>query len=438
MAWRKIGIVLLREYGFNFKRPMFLFTAFGVPALTFGAIFLIFQFTVNRETNLDAFRRIGYIDRAGIIDPAWGEATAWEGEYRPVVNPEAADPAALHAYAAQLVLDDQLDAFFVLDTTYTLTGQVDLYSDRNVPQILLDDVTAFLREQIAARSPVDLIIPAERLSDSTVILRDMESGDEISETALAGRLMLPFIFVMVYFMATSTTAQFLMSGVVEEKENRLMEILATSLRPLELLWGKLLGLGALALTQVAFWTLAGILISVSNADAREFISGADFQVGDIVLLIILFISNFLLFSAAMLGIGAAVTAEAESRQIAGLFTFLGVLPMMFLASFFTNPDGPLPMFLTFFPLTAATSLILRLGMTTLPLWQIALSLAIQIVATLAVMWLSAKVFRLGMLMYGKRLSLRAVWQALREGRVVLTAAPTDEAVPPKRKGLFGR
>jgi hypothetical protein len=97
---------------------------------------------------------------------------------------------------------------------------------------------------------------------------------------------------------------------------RLMEILATSLRPLELLWGKLLGLGALAITQVVVWTLAGLLIAGSNSDAQDFITGVSFQPGDMAILVVLFVLNFLVFSAIMLGIGAAVTAEAESRQMA--------------------------------------------------------------------------------------------------------------------------
>jgi ABC-2 type transport system permease protein len=212
------------------------------------------------------------------------------------------------------------------------------------------------------------------------------------------------------------------------------------LRPIEMLWGKLLGLGALALTQVTFWVVGGILVAALNQSARDFVSGVTFKATDIILLVMLFVLNFLVFSAGMLGIGAAVTAEAESRQIAGVFTFAGVLPLMFLAVFFSNPDGALPVFFTFFPLTAATGLMLRFGMTTLPTWQIALSVAVQAAAVIVAMWLAAKTFRLGMLMYGKRLTPRELWQAIREGRTVMTTATGDVVAPVRsgRKGLFGR
>jgi ABC-2 type transport system permease protein len=452
MSWRKIWLVLRREYLFNFRRPSFLFTAFGVPAISLGAMFLIIQFTSNRETNLDNYQHIGYIDEAGVVvSPVTDPAASYYG-YQSVMSPDLTAPAAddsaalqayygdLQAYATQQVVDNQLDAYFVISADYSLTGGVQLYSDKTIPQALHTNIEEFMRFQVGSRAPDDLSVPVSRLGEEHFTLRDINSNKEITQTALIGRVLLPFIFVMIYFMATSTTAQFLMSGVVEEKENRLMEIFATSLRPIEMLWGKLLGLGALALTQVIFWSAAGVLIAVFNQDARDFISGVTFKVTDIALLVVLFVLNFLVFSAGMLGIGAAVTAEAESRQIAGFFTFASVLPIMFLATFFSNPNGALPVFFTFFPLTAATGLMLRFAMTTLPTWQIALSVAIQVMAVIGAMWLAAKVFRLGMLMYGKRLTPRELWRAIREGRTVLTTATGENVAPARarRKGLFGR
>jgi ABC-2 type transport system permease protein len=452
MSWHKIWLVMRREYLFNFRRPSFLFTAFGVPALSLAAMFLIFQFTANRESNLGGFQRVGYIDEADVVIAPVTDSTVDYYGYQPVTSPDltqpaAGDRAALDTYygdlinaATQQVLDKQLDAFFVIDANYPLTGNIELYSEKNIPQAFQTAIEDLMRFEVSAHAPGDLPIPVSRLGEENFTLRDIDTGKEISQAALMGRILLPFIFVVIYFMATSTTAQFLMSGVVEEKENRLMEILATSLRPIEMLWGKLLGLGALALTQVIFWAAAGILIAALNQGARDFVSGITFKATDIVLLVTLFVLNFLVFSAGMLGIGAAVTAEAESRQFAGIFTFAGVLPIMFLAAFISNPDGALPVFFTFFPLTAATGLMLRFAVTTLPTWQIALSVAIQVVAVVGAMWLAAKTFRLGMLMYGKRLTPRELWQAIREGRTVLTTA-TGEVVTParaRRKGLFGR
>ena len=442
----KIWLVLRHEYLHNFRRPAFLFTAFGVPLLSVVAMFFTINLTINQESNLDDFQRVRYIDRALVIEP---EAPN-EQDFLPVIDPDAmpAETAEnlpdyfseLELYAQEQIETGELDAYFVIAENYVLSGLVDVYAQDNIPEALRENIETFMAAQIAFNAPETLPVPPERLGETDLTLRDIDSGEELSGAAIMGRFMMPLLFAILYFMATNTTAQFLMSGVVEEKENRLMEILATSLRPIELLWGKLLGLGALALTQVLVWIVGGLLIAVLNENGQDFLQGMTLSAGDILLIIGLFVVNFVLFSALMLGIGAAVTAEAESRQFAGIFSFITVLPLMLMTMFFMDPNGPVPVLLTFVPFTAAVSLMLRMSLATLPLWQIVVSIVIQIVSVVVVMWLSAKVFRLGMLMYGKRLSPRDLIQALREGRQTLTTASTEHVAPvaQKRKGLWGR
>lgn len=436
MNWSKIALVMRREYLFNFRRPAFLFTAFGVPLLSLGAMFIAINFIADSESNLDDFQQIAYVDRAAIIDPDGPNPN----NYQPVRVPGLDGPEQtedgiavgpyydeLEAYAAEQLQAGEIDAYFVLPHNYTLTGRVDLYAMESVPEALRDDVRGFLADQIATNAPDDLPVPPARLTDLGITLRDLDSGDELTEAEIIGRFLLPVIFVLLYFMATNTTAQFLMSGVVEEKENRLMEILATSLKPIELLWGKLLGLGALALTQVVLWASAGLVISTINDTASDFLSGAEIAPESLALVLGLFLINFFLFASIMLGVGASVTAEAESRQFAGIFSLIMVLPFALLAAFLTNPNGPLPLFFTFFPLTGAMGLMLRIGLTNVPIWQIVVSAGLQVLTVLVVMWLAAKIFRLGMLMYGKRLTPKAVYQALREGRATMTTASTEYA-----------
>ncbi len=443
--WNKIWLVARREYLTNFRRPSFLFTAFGVPLFSLIAMFVIVQLTSNRETSLKNFDRISYIDRAAGRAPVItvSDPDLNPDGYQPVLLPNAEIPAepdvayydALQTEASHLLRDNQIDAFFVLPENYVLTGTIDLYSRKNPPAVLQGHIEDFLRDQLAAgANNLALDVPIERISTPLdLTIRDLDSGKELSEAELMGRLMVPMLFVLIYFMATSTTAQFFMSGVVEEKENRLMEILATSLKPVELLWGKLLGLGALSLTQIIVWGAGGGAIALFNSDAKAFFSGADFQVSDIGLMAVLFLLNFLLFAAIMMGIGASVTAEAESRQIAGFLSFIGVAPIVVLVTFFNNPNGPVPMAFTFFPLTTAVALILRVGLAAVPAWQIAFGVLLQAVSTVVVVWLAAKVFRMGMLMYGKMLTPRTLWAAMREGPVTLTTTPTELSSQPKKK-----
>ncbi|RPI94354.1 MAG: hypothetical protein EHM39_12310, partial [Chloroflexi bacterium] len=115
MSWQKIWLVMRREYEFNFRRPSFLFSAFGVPALTFVAMFFIAQFTADRETNLQAYQQVGYIDQAGIVTADVRDMDADYAGYVPVISPDVTEPAEddsaartayfneLEAYAAQQV-----------------------------------------------------------------------------------------------------------------------------------------------------------------------------------------------------------------------------------------------------------------------------------------------------------------------------------------------
>lgn len=227
MSWHKMWLVIRREYLFNFKRPSFLFTAFGVPLLSIGAMFLIIQFTANRETNLKDYQHVGYIDRADVVDPSapnpynYAEVTA-PGLEQPVQTGAGSNLGeyydSLEKAATQQLLDGSLDAYFVINNDYVLTGRVDLYSRKKVPTALRDDIENFMRDQVAQQAPTDLPVTVSVLTNQDYTLRDVESGKKMSDAALAGRLLLPFLFAMIYFMATSTTAQFLMSGVVEEKK----------------------------------------------------------------------------------------------------------------------------------------------------------------------------------------------------------------------------
>ena len=175
MSWHKIWLVLRREYLFNFRRPSFLFTAFGVPALSLVAMFVIFQFTSNRESNLDSFRRIGYIDEAGaVIAPVTDTTVDYYG-YQPVTSPDLTQPAAedqaalktyyddLQAYATQQAVDKQLDAFFVIGADYTLTGNIELYSEKNIPQALRTNIEDFMRFEVSSHAPGDMSVPVSRL-----------------------------------------------------------------------------------------------------------------------------------------------------------------------------------------------------------------------------------------------------------------------------------
>lgn len=412
---RKIWLIARREYVYNFRRRSFLFTAFGVPLFTFGMWFLIFAVAENVYGGVGSLGNIGYVDEAGIL----ADAVEKPEEYLAFPDEETAH---------QALLDGEIGAYFVIDANFLSNGQVDGYAFEGIPDGIEAQLEDFLKANVAHLVPSDA--PLDRLLDPMdVTVVETSTGNRLGdEGALVARILTPFIFALLYLMAVNTTSQFLMSGVVEEKENRMMEILATSSTPLQMLWGKVLGLGTLGLTQVVIWGAAGAVL-LNLQTENSFLSGISISTDYLLISLAYLILGYFLFAAIMAGVGASVTAEQEGRQFAGLFSFVAVLPMVLSFSFFQDPNGTLPVVLSLFPLTAPIAMIVRVPLVSVPAWQLIASLGILALTTLGMVWLAARVFRLGMLMYGKRLTLREIANALRQGRrVMTTVARAEEGV----------
>ena len=408
---RKLWLIARREYLYNFKRRSFLFTAFGVPLFSFVMMFIVIGLAENTSTATGQLGHIGYVDEAGIL----ANPVDQPAEYVAFPNADAAQAA---------LVDRQIGAYFVVRPDFmTAAGEVDAYaydgiSDGIVSQFE-DFIKATLGQRVTSDVPLDRIL--NPLHGMTVV--DLSSGGELTGTdAFMGRFLVPFAFAFVFLMAVNTTSQFLMSSVVEEKENRMMEILITSSTPLEMLWGKVLGLGVLGLTQVVLWALAGVMFVSAQPDtAANFLSGLRLTPDLLVAGLCYLVLGYFLFGAIMAGVGATATAEQEGRQFSGIFSLVAVIPMMLLVTFLQDPNGTIPVILSLFPLTAPVSMLMRMPMTAVPAWQIIVSLGVLALTVFATVWIAARVFRLGLLMYGKRLTVREIVQALRQGRQTMTS-----------------
>ena len=393
----KLFLIAAREYAYNFKRPRYLMSAFGVPILLLAVYFIIFS--VISDSSQDRFGTIGYIDHSGVlqdIEPLDGFA-----------------PVADEASAREQLQTGPLDAYIVIHENYLNSGQIDFYSTRAASLDISGRVRELMEEGLV--SMAQTAYPVERLKDPINLkLYDFE-GDLLgeSEEDLLPRFAVPFAFIMVMYIATNTTASFLLSSIVEEKENRMMELLVTSCTPTQLMWGKLLGLGALALTQIAAWAGAAVLMSGAGNEVGEFISNSGVTRYQALLFFSLFLLQYIFLASLMLGLGASVSAETEAQQIAGLLSLASLIPIMALGYFLNNTESPLLYFLNIFPITAPVTLLTRMSILggVSDGWIYA-TIVILIISVLLSVWLSAKVFRMGMLNYGKRLRMRDIVRML--------------------------
>jgi ABC-2 type transport system permease protein len=191
----------------------------------------------------------------------------------------------------------------------------------------------------------------------------------------------------------------LVRSLLEEKSSRLMEILISSCTPDELITGKIFGLSALGLTQILIWALVSTTLVNSAVIPAEIFN-------NILLVLLYFLLGFIFYSSIFVGIGSVVTSEQEAQMITTYLSFILVFPVVFSISIFNNPNSPLISILSYIPLTLPSVMILRINVAPVSSIEIFLTIAIMLVSIYITIIVSSKIFRIGILSYGKRPSIK--------------------------------
>jgi len=262
-------------------------------------------------------------------------------------------------------------------------------------------------DEVLARAQTPLLPVSYRL--------DPETGEVIPPENMFATFAMPYIFALLFMMSLFFTSGYLLQGVSEEKENRLIEILLSSVSARQLLTGKVIGLGAAGLMQISIWLISAVALL---AVASLFISlpeGLTIPIGLIVFGMVYFVLGYLLFGILMTAMGSIGSTARESSQWTAIIVLPAIMPLMLIGLFIENPSHIVFTVFTLFPLTAPVAAVMQLSIGALPVWELVLSIAILIVSISGVMWLAARVFRTFMLMYGKRPSFREISRYIREG-----------------------
>ena len=218
------------------------------------------------------------------------------------------------------------------------------------------------------------------------------------------------VFTVLVFFLIFTSGTMLMQSALQEKRDRMAEVVLSSVRPGQLMQGKIVGHFLLGLIQLGFWITIGLPIAVYFLD---------FSIIDALravnLPIILFfgLGGYLLFSALFIGLGATMEDMQSASNSQGLVIMLPMLAVFFIGPVISNPDGSIEVFASLFPFTSPAIMMLRSGVTTVPLWQILSSGALLLVTAYVTMVVAAKIFRIGMLMYGKNATPKEIMKWLR-------------------------
>jgi len=231
------------------------------------------------------------------------------------------------------------------------------------------------------------------------------SGQETSSNETLS-FIIPLIYVLMLFFTIFMSSQVLMRSVLAERTNRLIEILLSSVSPTELMSGKILGLGLLGLTQLVLYLIVGIMIS--NFKSLELFSSIN-----VILFLVYFVLGYLLYAAIFAAIGSLFDNEQDAQQAVSIFSLISVVPI-FLASYvIANPQSLTTIILSFIPIITPYFMILRIGVIMPPLWEILMSLVVLAVSVWAAMLAAGKIFKVAILIYGKRPTFPEIWQWVR-------------------------
>jgi ABC-2 type transport system permease protein len=390
--------VAWHEYRRHVFNKRFLMGLFSVPLMVVvmvGLVFLIISMNNNTTP-------LGYVDHSGLLtDPL--PAPVPEPPDKPVpmlvFTDEAAARSALEA--------GQIQGYYVIPADYLSSGKVDL--------VHLEAVKLLARQQFYDFLTVNLL----RNTDPAVAARLLEGGEVTIVSADGSRsastkdwfnVLLPMLAGLLFMIVMFTTGGYLMQAVVEEKENRTMEVIITSVSPNQFMAGKIIGDIAIGLTQIVIWALFIVLTVLVGRNYVDFLRGIQVSPQAILLLVVVMFPAFMMVAALMAAVGATVAEAREGQQVTGIIAMPVWIPYMLMALIIENPNSPVAVALSLFPMTAPLTMLIRVGLTILPAWQIALSAAIQIASAVAAIWLAGRAFRLGMLRYGQRLKWREIFR----------------------------
>ncbi len=395
---KKVWLVFKYEYLRHVLRKRFIFALLSFPMLFLGVI-VVGIVMVLLEYNPHP---VGYVDLSGLL----ANPIALPAEKDTLFPPLQMNRYENEASAKAALLGKQIQAYFIIGADYQQSGIVRMFALDTPSNSAQSQFTDFIRTNLLAGQPPEIV--KRLLLGPAMTVRASGGTRHVSENQFLN-LLLPLAGGFLYLIAVNTTGGYLLQALVEEKENRTMEIIITSLSPGQLMAGKIAGNMCVGLTELLAWIVFGL--ATLWVGVRFIFPDLSLHLdsGFILLNLATFIPSFVMVAAMMAAAGATATESREAQQVAGLFTIPIMIPFWLTTPLMMNPNSALSVGLSLFPLTAPVSLPLRAAFTTLPAWQVAASLSLLVALAIISIWFAGRAFRLGMLRYGKRLSWKELF-----------------------------
>ena len=414
---KNIILIAKREFFTQVKKKSFIILTLLTPLLIIvfgGVVSLMFQ---ANETQM----QISVIDKSGLFK----DRLKSDENIRYVFSSEETEKSLIKA----LETTEEMNGVMIIPKKeiHELENSIEILTNKNLSNEARRNIAGNISEIIKAEKINALGISTAQIEDLNKgvnlhvvnILEKEKKQDSFLVGVKSGLSMFlmycVFTFIMMYGIRV-------MRSVLEEKNNRVVEILISSVKPFELMMGKILGVTGVALVQFGVWVVmifASVMTlgssnvgMVSGVAEVQMVLSALSQINYGLILfvfVIYFLLGYLFYSAMYAAIGSAVDNETETQQ----FTLFAILPMMlgFYGSItiMNNPDGPMSFWLSMIPFTSPIAMLARIPFD-VPVWELVLSIVILLVSTLGMVFIASKIYRVGILMYGNKVTLKELWK----------------------------
>ncbi len=397
-------IVFSEELRRHIKRRIWLIITGLVPVILL--ILLIVVPVIRSLTDDDAEPKpIGYVDLSGELS---------EADFPNLTRFDTREGGI------DAIVAGEIEDLFIVPADFLESGDAEWLSQRSG---IFAGGERGIRNRFATFLTVSLI--AERL-DPSLLERVIAGADyvrvHVGEDGSVSpddddgfnQFVVPLIITILLMVSIFIGSGALLESVSEEKENRMVDVLLTSVSPLSLMAGKILALGTTTLVQSIVWIASIAIIGPQIID--QIPNAAELEIEPLTLayLSLFFIAGYFLFSVILAGIGSATTSAKDAGPITAMVIMPAGIPLWLVSMILGAPDGGVARILSFIPITAPTAMMLRIGSGDVSNAETLASLAVTALGGVVMLFVSARIFRAGMLLYGQRMTHSAVWRAVRQ------------------------
>ena len=449
----KIGAVLLREYRQAVRKKSFLILTILGPILM-AALIVTPAFLAMRT---DRSVHVAVVDETNLF------SHLNSGNDKEIFFEYAEEPLPV---LKMKLLEKKYDAVLYVPYNSTLIGGV-VYTASALESGVMSNILSAMKENLSAEILVDEFgIHPDTLNTylaqhtDRIMLGQMYVNEDGSETRQASytkdvQKVLGLVVGLVIYFFIFLYCSMVLRGVLEEKTNRVVEVIVSSVRPIQLMIGKIIGIALIGLTQLVIWVVllssilgvfkvafpevftvreAGVeVVQQGPANYDQFLASLQqaqqedpenefvksLQTIDFSRLlawfVFFFITGYFLYASLYAAVGAAVDNDADTQQFLLPLTIPLLLAIVLSAGIAENPDGPLAFWLSMIPFTSPIAMLIRIpyGAAVVPSWQLLLSASLMLLGCFAAIWVAAKIYRTGILMYGKKISYKELWKWVR-------------------------